>query len=120
MKKKIFRLVENNTFKINESTHTYDTKLKLTDPVTGNKQDVDVTVEYEYTPSERGERERGSGLQLTPDYSEDIEIISVTDSNGKEYELSDREMDMLVQKILDDVDDSDDGGFDDYADYYNR
>jgi hypothetical protein len=30
---------------------------------------------YEYEPAERGSRERGSGLQLEPDYSENVSIV---------------------------------------------
>jgi len=38
---------------------------------------VHFTVEYEYEPAERGARERGTGLQLEPDYDEQFYLVSV-------------------------------------------
>jgi hypothetical protein len=33
---------------------------------------------FDYTPASKGERERGTGLQLSPDEPAEIEIIGVT------------------------------------------
>lgn len=103
MKKKLFRLVENNTFRVNRSLPTFDTAITVTDPETDEERDVDVTVEYEYTPAERGERERGTGLPLSPDYPEGVEIYSVYDKTGKEYELTKSQLASLETQILDDI-----------------
>lgn len=36
-----------------------------------------VEIDYDYTPPCRGERERGTGLQLSPDEEADVEILGV-------------------------------------------
>ena len=100
MKKRIFKLVENNTFKLNESTHTYDTTITVVDPATDVETDVDVTVEYDYISEERGSREPKTGLPLSPDYPAEIEILSVTDNKGKEYDLTDDQADDITQEIF--------------------
>lgn len=102
MKKKMFRLVENNIFKLNESIMSYDTTITVTDPETDEQRDVDVTVEYDYIPAERGERERGSGAPLTPDDLETIEIISAVDSEGKDYmdKLEDDVIQLIKKEII--------------------
>lgn len=76
MKKKIFRLVENNTFKPNKSSlPTYATTITVTE---------DVTVEYEYTSSS----------------PRDIKIISVYDKDGKKYELTKKQNSQIRDEIL--------------------
>jgi len=118
MKKKLFRLVENNTFRVNRSLPTYDTTITVEDPETGEEREVDVTVEYEYTPAERGERERGTGLPLSPDYPASVEIYSVYDENGKEYDLTDRQQRQIEDAIFDDIADrANDYEADRYDDY---
>lgn len=82
MKRKLFEHVDGNKFKLNEAAlPTISTT--ITHPVT--QEDIEVTVEFDYTPPERGERESGTGLQLTPDYPEDVEIISIMDNDGNDY-----------------------------------
>ena len=105
MKKKIFKLVENNTFRINESANTYETAITIIDPETDEERDVEVVVEYEYIPAERGSRERGTGAQLEPDYPAHVEIYSVTDANDpkKEYDLTNRQQEQIENEILDDI-----------------
>ena len=117
MKKKLFRLVENNTFRVNSSYDTYETTIKITNPETDKEEDVDVIVEYDYSPPEYGERERGSGAPLRPDDSATVDIISVKDSDtGKEYDLPDWQIDELAQEILRDIPDDD---YDDSHDGYD-
>jgi hypothetical protein len=117
MKKKLFRLVENNTFRVNRSLPTYDTTITVEDPETGEEREVDVTVEYEYTPAERGSRERGTGLQLEPDYEATVEISAVYDETGKEYDLTDRQQRQIEDAIFDDLQGrADDYDIDDYRD----
>lgn len=82
MKRKLFEHVDGNKFRLNEAAlPTISTT--ITHPVT--QEDIEVTVEFDYTPPERGERESGTGLQLTPDYPEDVEIISIMDNDGNDY-----------------------------------
>jgi len=49
-----------------------------------------VEVEYDITPEERGSRD-SLGVPMEPDYSASIEIISVKDENGAEFELTKQE-----------------------------
>lgn len=110
MKKKLFKNIEGNTFKLKESSlPTYDTTINHPE----TDEEIDVTVQYEYMPAERGSRERGTGLQLEPDYPSSIEIHSVVDDQGKEHELSKLELERIENEILDMIKDR----ADDYNDY---
>lgn len=102
MKKKLFEHIGGHKFKIVESTSdTYDTVIN--DPETD--EEIEVTVEYDYHKASRGARERGTGLQLEPDEPASIEIYSVKDANGKEYELSRSEYERIENAIIDDIND---------------
>lgn len=46
--------------------------------VAGAEWSGEAEVRYHYLPAERGSREKGSGIQLEPDYAEGIEIVSVS------------------------------------------
>lgn len=39
--------------------------------------DVDVVCHIDYSPPERGSRERGTGLQMEPDYDERADVLAV-------------------------------------------
>ena len=46
----------------------------------GDEVDVDLTLEFDYTPAERGSRE--NGIQMEPDYPESMELLSATTPDG--------------------------------------
>lgn len=123
MKRKLFEHVDGNKFKLNEAAlPTISTT--ITHPVT--QEDIEVTVEFDYTPPERGERESGTGLQLTPDYPEDVEIISVMDNDGNNYidKLSKDDLstieDTIYKKIDSDREDTREREIDDLEDMDNE
>ena len=101
MKKKLFENIGNNTFKLrsNLNESVLKTRMTLTNPKTGDESDVDLMVTYTATKSSRGERERGTGLQLSPDDEGSIEIESVKDSTGQDVVLSDSELEQLKADI---------------------
>lgn len=53
-----------------------------------NETEIEVAVELDYHPACRGERERGTGLKLSPDEDAFFEVTSATDKAGNEYELT--------------------------------
>ena len=101
MKKKLFENIGNNMFKLrsNLNESVLKTRMTLTNPKTGDESDVDLTVTYTAPKSSRGERERGTGLQLSPDDEGSIEIESVKDSTGQDVVLSDSELEQLNAEI---------------------
>ena len=48
-------------------------------------REIDLTIIYEYTPPSRGQK-GPHGEPLEPDAESGIEVISVTDEGGKEYD----------------------------------
>lgn len=52
--------------------------LDVTLTIHGHEVELSGVLVYHHLPAERGSRERGSGLQLEPDYDESIEIVSLT------------------------------------------
>jgi len=112
MKKKIFEHIGGHKFKLKESSlPTYDTTINHPE----TDEEIAVTVQYEYTPAERGSRERGTGLQLEPDYPASVEIYSVVDDQGTEYELSKSELERIENEIFDMIKDrADDYDYDRY------
>ena len=47
--------------------------------------EIDLTITYQYTPPSRGSRGT-DGEPEEPDEEAEIEILSIVDANGKEYE----------------------------------
>ena len=96
MTKKLFENAGGNVFKLTEyRTNTYDTV--VTNPETG--EDINITVEYDYVPAEKGLRPAGE-RQMSPDYAAQVIVNSATDENGNEYPLSDFEREKIEDKIL--------------------
>lgn len=104
MKRKLFEHIDGNKFKLTEASALPTISTTITHPIT--QEEIDVTVEYDYTPPERGERESGTGLQLTPDYPEDLQIISVMDNDGNDYidKLSKNDLNSIEDTIYNKMD----------------
>ncbi len=84
----------------------------------------DVGADYEYEEEERGARERGTGLQLEPDYPESYTITATyLSGNGKtiEVDLPQSTIESMEEQLYDSMGGSG-GGYDDYDDYdrYDR
>ena len=65
--------------------------------------EITLDVEYSYYAGCRGAREAGTGLALEPDDAPEIEILSVTDDQGEDYELSDDDVDAVQEKAFEDA-----------------
>ena len=80
---------------------TTNTDLTLT--VCGVEHELLATVRYIRNRAERGSRERGSGLQLEPDYPASIEILAVL-CHGRDITdwINERQLDAISQEILGD------------------
>jgi hypothetical protein len=65
-------------------------------------QEIELAVEYGWQRPYRGARD-SYGAPLEPDDPGGGEILSVTDANGREWELSSREEDRLYERIEEDV-----------------
>jgi hypothetical protein len=61
-----------------------------------NYKPLFLEVEVEHTPSERGSREFGTGLQLEPDYADEVCVLSAV-IKGVDV------VDILVDNIIDDI-----------------
>lgn len=69
----------------------------------------DIRLTYLWYPAERGSRERGSGIQLEPDYRSSVDIIKleVFDRTSKQWierslnYLSSRQLDMFADQLAD-------------------
>jgi hypothetical protein len=68
-----------------------------------SEQELELTVEYNYTPPCRGAREAGTGLALEPDDPESIEVESVTDAQGVTVELTPTEAERVELVCFEDV-----------------
>lgn len=71
--------------------------------IDGEEHEIDVEIEFDYTPAERGSRE--FGLQMEPDLPEDVDIVSVKDEKGTEYSLTKDETETFALKCLEHVHD---------------
>ena len=60
----------------------------------------DYKIVFDYIPAERGTRQR-DGLPLEPDCEADIELLSVKDNNGKEVKLTEQQVEGIVERLLD-------------------
>lgn len=67
------------------------------------ESEIEVTVDFDYSPAERGARERGTGLQLEPDWDEDAEINSIKDASGKEIDVTETELEKIVEKCIEHI-----------------
>ena len=56
-------------------------------------------IEYSYSPAYRGVREYG--IPLEPDEGESIEFESITDEDGNDVEIPDKDLWEIEEKILD-------------------
>lgn len=64
--------------------------------LTRNDEEIEVTVEFDYTPPHPGEREHGTGLRLDPGNDAEIEICEVRDrQSGISLELTKAEVNSL-------------------------
>ena len=69
--------------------------------VDGEQSEHDAEVRYEYHDAERGSRERGSGIQLEPDYPESVEILKIIYKKQDIMELfNDKQLDAIQAQIL--------------------
>ena len=84
-----------------ELTHTLICEQEVNDEM--EEVEIEVTVDFDYEPAERGSREHGTGLQLEPDWDENAEINSVKDSDGKEITLTEKEQEVIVEKCIEHV-----------------
>ena len=48
----------------------------MSETITRTINGIETEIEFDYFPAERGDREKG--IQMTPDYPEEIEIIDVS------------------------------------------
>ena len=75
--------------------------ISFTIDVDGEQVEHEAEVRYEYHKAERGSRERGSGIQLEPDYPAGVEILKVLYKKQDIMELfNDKQLDAIQQQIL--------------------
>jgi hypothetical protein len=94
-------------------------------PLEGVYTVLSIDVDADYEPEERGSRERGTGLQMEPDYPASTEVTGITAyGNGKKVNLytDDFPSDIQdrIQEIADSLYSGDDDDYDvpdDYDDY---
>ena len=75
--------------------------------ITRDDIDTEVDVDFTYHPAYRGRRDsiggkRGAGPPLEPDEDASIEINSVKDAEGYEYELTESEIQEICEKYHED------------------
>lgn len=68
--------------------------------------DIEVDVEYTYTPGCRGSR-NSMGIQEEPDDPEELDIESVVDAKGKDWlsSLTDKQVQDLIDQCMSDMSD---------------
>lgn len=79
-------------------THTTELNRKTQCPVAPMDWDVEVTVEYEITLGRKGTRVDGARF-VEPDDPDELEILSVKDADGHEYELTESEDERIGLEI---------------------
>ena len=82
---------------------------------------LDIDIESDYNPAERGSREYGTGLQLEPDYDAYSEITGITAyGNGKKVSIYTDDFPESVQERIQEIADEQNSGDDDdgYDDRY--
>lgn len=94
MKNLPFKKIAKNQFKlINEST--FNTSLNRDDI-----GEIEIEVEYDFSPASKGGRERGTGLQLEPDTDASVDIISATETRtGSKIQLTPKEVKQVTIEI---------------------
>ena len=70
--------------------------------ITYNDENINVIVEYEIESGSTGAR-GGYGEPLEPDYEPDIEILSVLDQDGAEVTLSNDDIEIVKDRIIDNL-----------------
>ncbi len=80
--------------------HTSHTPFDFTLTVAGVERELTADVRYEYLPPERGMRERGSGIQIDPDYPAQIEVQEIMYAQRSIFDWF---SDDQVQAIADDI-----------------
>ena len=77
--------------------------ISFTVDVDGEQIEHEAEARYEYHKAERGSRERGSGIQLEPDYPAGVEILKIVykkqDITGL---FNDRQLDAIAAQIMGD------------------
>jgi len=63
--------------------------------------EVPVTIEYTYYGGCKGATE--NGIPIEPDDPEEVEIVSVKDENGDDFELSDEETERFYEEAFEDA-----------------
>lgn len=88
------------------------TETTITVDVDGAETEIEVTCEFDYTAAERGSRERGTGLQMEPDYPAEATLLSAKDEDGKDWydQLSKPEIERLEIDAVEDAETPDDDG----------
>ena len=82
---------------------------------------LSIDIEAEHNPAERGSRERGSGLQLEPDYDAYSEVTSITAyGNGNKVAIYTDDLPKSVQDRVQQIADDMHSGDDDDYDYDDR
>jgi len=80
------------------------TEIDVTLTVAGIARGITATVYYEHLPAERGSREKGSGIQLEPDYPESVEIADIlVDGRTIHHLFSDAQLKAISYDILESV-----------------
>ena len=98
----LFEQVDRNVFKFtNESGNYYDKDEDQFDTVLSDDE-TQVAVRFRYIPFSRGSREKSSGIQLEPDESANVEILSVKTEKGEEIikKLSSAEIERLEDEAF--------------------
>jgi len=75
----------------------------------------ELTVEYEYSKAQRGARD-SMGVPEEPDEPESVEILSVKDSDGKDFDLNNEERESIERQCLEDHADAEEAAAEDRAD----
>ena len=66
--------------------------------------EVEVTIEYEITAGCRGARE--NGIPIEPDSPAEVEILSVKDEDGEEFELNEHDAEAVIEKAFEDAEEA--------------
>lgn len=97
MNNEFIKVKKYRSFFLNEVTSEF--KTTITNLETG-EENVDVTVEFDYRPEQRGGLDKYGRLS-SPDIDAEIEILSVKDKKGIDHidKLSDEDLDSIRDEI---------------------
>jgi len=65
--------------------------------------EIEVVIDFTYESAERGSRERKTGLQLEPDWPENIEINFVKDENENMIAITEKETNVIIEKCFEHI-----------------